>query len=305
MPMLRVGDGKTEHDGVQFVMIEKHEEYEIWDLIIQPKRRWFDLHLRDLWHYKDLIYLFVRRDFVAFYKQTVLGPLWYLLQPLLITIVFTVIFGKVARIPTDGVPRFLFYLAGNVAWNYFANCLNQTSNTFVKNVGIFGKVYFPRLTVPLSVVIINLIKFAIQLLLFLGFYIYFVMIEEPVHPTLFILLLPILVLQMALLGLGAGILVSSLTTKYRDLTYVMGFAVQLWMYASSVVIPASSVPEKYQYLYMMNPMASVVEMFRYAFFGVGVVNPICIAISWGVTLFVLFAGIILFSRIEKTFMDTV
>jgi len=286
-------------------MVEKHKEPEKWDLILRPKTGWFDLHLRDLWRYRDLISLFVKRDFVAFYKQTVLGPLWYLLQPLLITIVFTIIFGKVARISTDGIPPFLFYLAGNVAWSYFANSLNQTSNTFVKNAGVFGKVYFPRLTVPVSVIIINLVKFGIQLTLFIGFYIYFIAGGSSAKPTLFILLLPILVFQMALLGLGAGILVSSFTTKYRDFTYVMGFAVQLWMYASSVVIPASSVPEKYQYLYMMNPMASVVEMFRYAFFGVGVVNPVCIAISWGITLFVFFAGIILFSRIEKSFMDTV
>ena len=286
-------------------MTEKHKECEKWDLIILPKKGWFDLHLQDLWRYRDLISLFVKRDFVTFYKQTILGPLWYIIQPVIMTVVFTVIFKNIAGISTDGIPAHLFYLSGIVPWNYFANCLNQTSNTFVKNAGIFGKVYFPRLTVPVSIVIINLVKFGIQLTLFIGFYIYFVMIEEPVHPTLFILLLPILVLQMALLGLGAGILVSSLTTKYRDLTFVMTFAVQLWMYASSVVIPASKVPERFLYLYMMNPMASIIEMFRYASFGVGVVNPICMTISWGVTLFVLLAGIALFSRIEKIFMDTV
>lgn len=286
-------------------MLETHKECEKWDLIILPRKKWFDLHLRDLWRCKDLISLFVKRDFVTFYKQTVLGPLWYLIQPLLITIVFTVIFGKVARISTDEIPPFLFYLAGNVAWSYFANCLNQTSNTFVKNAGIFGKVYFPRLTVPVSAVIINLVKFSIQFLLFLGFYIYFIMMGKPVRPNLLVLLLPILIFQMALLGLGTGILVSSLTTKYRDLTFVMTFAVQLWMYASSVVIPASTVPEKYRYLYMMNPMASVIEVFRYAFMGRGIVNPVYIAVSWGVTFFVLFGGVVLFSRIEKNFMDTV
>lgn len=286
-------------------MIETDEKYEKWDLIIQPRKRWFDLHLQDLWRYRDLISLFVRRDFVAFYKQTVLGPLWYIIQPVLITVVFTVIFGKVARISTDGVPPFLFYLAGNVAWNYFANCLNQTSNTFVKNAGIFGKVYFPRLTVPVSIVIINLVKFGIQLTLFIGFYLYFIGGGSSVRLTLLILLLPVLIFQMAVLSLGAGILVSSLTTKYRDLTYVMSFAVQLWMYASSVVIPASKVPERFLYFYMMNPMASVIEMFRYSVFGVGVVNPVCICISWVVTLIVFFGGVILFSRIEKSFMDTV
>jgi len=252
-----------------------------------------------------LISLFVKRDFVTFYKQTVLGPLWYIIQPVLITIVFTVIFGKIARIPTDGVPPFLFYLAGNVAWGYFANCLNQTSNTFVKNAGVFGKVYFPRLTVPVSIVIINLVKFGIQLTLFIVFYFYFIADGSPVRPTLLILLLPVLIFQMAVLSLGAGILVSSLTTKYRDLTYVMSFAVQLWMYASSVVIPASSIPERYLPIYMLNPMASVIELFRYAFLGRGVVDAVYMSISWAVTLVVLFGGIILFSRIEKSFMDTV
>ncbi len=286
-------------------MIEKHEDIEAWDLIIQPTSGWFDLHLRDLWYYRYLIFLFVKRDFVTFYKQTVLGPLWYLIQPVLITIVFTLIFGKVAQTPTDGVPPFLFYLSGNVAWSYFANCLNQTSNTFVKNAAIFGKVYFPRLTVPVSIVIINLVKFGIQLALFLGFYLYFIANNSSVRPTLLILLLPVLIFQMAVLSLGAGVLVSSLTTKYRDLTFVMTFAVQLWMYASSVVIPASSIPEKYLPFYMLNPMASVIELFRYAFLGQGVVDAAYVSISWAVTVVVFFGGIILFSRIEKSFMDTV
>jgi len=286
-------------------MIEIDEKYEKWDLIIQPRKRWFDLHLRDLWRYRDLISLFVKRDFVTFYKQTILGPLWYIIQPVLITIVFTVIFGKIARISTDGLPPFLFYLAGNVAWGYFANCLHQTSNTFVRNAGIFGKVYFPRLTVPLSIVIINLVKFGIQLILFLGFYFYFIASGSPIRPNLLVLLLPILVFQMAVLSLGSGILVSSLTTKYRDLTFVMSFAVQLWMYASSVIIPASSIPQKYQPVYMLNPMASVIEAFRYAFLGKGIVNPAYVITSWAITMLVLLGGIILFSRIEKSFMDTV
>ncbi len=286
-------------------MGQTNREAEKWDLVILPKRGWFDLHLRDLWRYRDLISLFVKRDFVTFYKQTVLGPLWYIIQPVLVTVVFTVVFEKIAGISTDGVPGYLFYLSGIVPWTYFASCLNETSNTFVKNAGIFGKVYFPRFTVPVSVVIINLVKFGIQIILFVGFYIYFIAGGSPLRPTLLILLLPVLIFQMAVLSLGAGVLVSSLTTKYRDLTYVMSFAVQLWMYASSVVIPASKVPERFLYFYMMNPMASVVEMFRYSVFGVGVVNPVCICISWAVTLAVLFGGIILFSRVEKSFMDTV
>ncbi|MDD5064929.1 MAG: ABC transporter permease [Phycisphaerae bacterium] len=286
-------------------MDETYKEQEKWGLIIQPSRLWFDLHLRDLWRYRDLIFLFVKRDFVTFYKQTALGPLWYIIQPLLTTVVFTVIFGKLAGIPMDGVPKFIFLLAGNVTWGYFAGCLNETSNTFVKNAGIFGKVYFPRLTAPVSVVIINLAKFGIQFVLFLGFYVYFITTDSAIRPTYFVLLLPFLLLQMAVLSLGAGILVSALTTKYRDLTFVMTFAVQLWMYASSVIIPASSIPEKYRPIYMLNPMTSVIESFRYAFFGRGVVDAVYICTSWAVTLVILFLGCVLFNRVEKSFMDTV
>ncbi|MCP4613473.1 MAG: ABC transporter permease [Planctomycetes bacterium] len=278
---------------------------EMWDLIIQPKKRWFNLHLHELWQYNDLISLFVKRDFVTFYKQTILGPIWYLLQPLLTTLVFTVIFSKVAHISTDGIPPFIFYLSGTICWSYFANCLKETSTTFVKNTSIFGKVYFPRLTIPISVVIINLAKFSMQLLLFLGFYVYFIMKGSVVRPTGIILLLPVFIFQMALLGLGTGIIVSSLTTKYRDLSFVMGFGVQLWMYATPVVYPASIVSEKYRWLYMLNPMASVLELFRYAFLGNGTLDIVYIAISWSITIFILFAGIVLFNRIEKTFMDTV
>jgi lipopolysaccharide transport system permease protein len=282
-----------------------HKKQEQWDIILRPGTKWFDLHLLDLWRYRDMISLFVKRDFVTFYKQTALGPLWYIIQPLLITVVFTVIFNKVAGIPMDGVPPFIFLLAGTVTWGYFAGCLNETSHTFIKNAGIFGKVYFPRLTVPISVVIINLVKFGIQFVLFISFYIYFIAKGESIRPTSFVLLLPILIFQMAILSLGAGILISALTTKYRDLTFVMTFAIQLWMYASSVIIPASRIPEKYRPIYMLNPMASVVEMFRYAFFGRGVVDTVYICAGWIVTLAILLLGITLFTRIEKSFMDTI
>lgn len=286
-------------------MAEKTIEHETWDLIIQPKKRWFELHLGEIWQYRNLVVLFVKRDFVTFYKQTILGPLWYLLQPLFTTVVFTVIFGKIAHISTDGIPPFVFYLSGTVCWSYFASCLKETSTTFVKNAPIFGKVYFPRLTIPISIVIINLAKFSIQLLLSLGFYVYFVMSGSPIRPTVFVLLLPVLILQMALLSLGTGVLVSSLTTKYRDLNFVMGFAIQLWMYLTPVVYPASILPEKYLLFYMVNPMASVIELFRYAFLGTGMVNFTYFAVSWTVTLLILLAGVILFNRIEKSFMDTV
>jgi len=278
---------------------------ENWNLILKPKTGWFDIHLGELWRYRDLISLFVRRDFVAFYKQTVLGPFWYLIQPIFTTLVFTIIFGRIAKIPTDGVPPFLFYMAGNVAWAYFAGCLTGTSNTFVANAGIFGKVYFPRLTMPLAKVITDLLKFSIQLTLFLGFLAYFMLSGADVHFSPWMLYVPVLILQMALLGLGFGILISSLTTKYRDLTFLVGFGMQLWMYATPVVYPLSQIPEQYRTLYMLNPMASVVETFRMSFLGVGSIEPMHVILGWAVTVVVLFTGIVLFSRIEKTFMDTV
>ena len=290
-----------------YLMTERYEDSEKWDLVIGPKRGWFDLRLKDIWLYRDLVFHFVRRDFVAFYKQTILGPLWYIIQPLLTTLVFTVIFGKVARIPTDNIPPFIFYLSGTVAWGYFSNCLKETSDTFITNSKIFGKVYFPRLTVPLSVVIINMVKFGIQFLLFLGFLVYFIAGSAPVKPkpNLYILLLPVLLLQMAILSLGAGILISSMTTKYRDIKFLVGFGLQLWMYATPVVYPVSVVPERFRFFYMLNPIASIVETFRHAFLGTGMVNGVEILISWGVTMLLLFSGIILFNRVDKTFMDTV
>ena len=286
-------------------MTERYEDSEKWDLVIGPKRGWLDLKLKDIWLYRDLVFHFVRRDFVAFYKQTILGPLWYIIQPLLTTLVFTVIFGKVARIPTGGVPPFIFYFSGTVAWGYFSNCLKETSDTFISNSKIFGKVYFPRLTVPLSVVIINLAKFGIQFMVFLCFLVYFIKIEASIKPNLYILFLPVLLLQMAILSLGTGILISSMTTKYRDVKFLVGFGIQLWMYATPVVYPVSVVPERFRFFYMLNPVASIVETFRHAFLGTGTVNGVDILISWGVTMLLLFSGIILFNRVDKTFMDTV
>lgn len=277
-----------------------------WTTVIGPPAHMFDLNLSELWRYRDLISLFVWRDFVAVYKQTILGPLWYLIQPLLTTLVFVIIFGKVAQIPTDGIPPVLFYMAGIVMWRYFSDCLTKTSNTFVGNANIFGKVYFPRLTVPVSVVISNLIGLAIQLLLFLAFWAYYVAQTDAValQPA-YLWLLPLLVLQMAALGLGFGIIVSSLTTKYRDLTQLVGFGVQLWMYATPIVYPMSLISEQWRWLVALNPMSPVIEIFRYAFLGNGVVDFQYWAISIGVTAIVLFVGVVLFNRIEKSFMDTV
>jgi len=274
--------------------------------VITPKIGWFDLRLKELWRYRDLIMLFVRRDFVAVYKQTILGPLWFLIQPLMTTLIFTVIFGKVAKIPTDGVPPTLFYLAGVTSWTYFANCLNKTSNTFVGNAGIFGKVYFPRLAIPVSVVISNLIAFGIQFVLFVGFVAWYGLVADAaIKPNVWMLILPLLILQMALLGLGFGIIVSSLTTKYRDLTQLVGFGVQLWMYLTPIVYPISQLSEKWQTVMAFNPMAPVVEMFRYAFLGSGEINLTHYGISIAMTLVILLVGMTLFTRVEKDFMDTV
>lgn len=276
-----------------------------WDMIIKPKTGWFDLKLGELWQYRDLVAMFVKRDFVTLYKQTILGPLWYIIQPLFTTLVFTVVFGKVAKIPTDNIPPFLFYMSGNVVWGYFAICLGRTSDTFTSNASIFGKVYFPRLTAPLSVIISSLVQFTIQFILFLGFYFYFIYKGAPISPKLWVAVLPLLLVQMALFGFGVGILVSSLTTKYKDLRFAMGFVTQLWMYATPIVYPLTMVPDWLRPWYVLNPMVSIVESFRYAFLGSGVIQWSDVGTSWVVTLLVLFAGIVLFSRIEKNFMDTV
>ena len=276
-----------------------------WDLTIRPQTGWFDLHLADLWRYRDLIMLFVWRDFVAQYKQTILGPLWHLLQPLFTTLLFTVIFGRIAQLPTDDVPPMLFYMAGITAWTYFAECLNRTSTTFIQNASIFGKVYFPRLCVPLSVVISNLIKFAIQFSLFLGFLVFFWLKGSPIHPNISILLTPIFLLMMAALGLGVGIIVSALTTKYRDLQVLVTFGVQLAMYATPLIYPLSIFPNSARWIAILNPMAPIIEAFRYAFLGQGLFSWSYLGISAGITAGILFLGIVLFNHVEKTFMDTV
>ena len=274
-------------------------------MVIRSRSGWLDLELKEVWRYRDLILLFVRRDFVTIYKQTILGPMWFVVQPLFSTLVFTVVFGKIANIPTDGLPPPLFYMSAIVAWNYFSGCLSATSNTLVANAGIFGKVYFPRLTVPLSVVITNLLTFIIQFAVFLCLLLFFCLRGAAVRPNAFIFLVPFLILQMGVLGLGCGILVSSLTTKYRDLTFFVSFAVQLWMYATPIVYPLSQIPERWQWLYAFNPMAAVIGAFRYAFLGAGSVRPLHLATGLAVTVLVLILGLILFRRVEKTFMDTV
>ncbi|GAB1472560.1 ABC transporter permease [Chloroflexota bacterium] len=277
-----------------------------WSMTIEPQRSLLDLRLGELWRYKDLVLLFVRRDFVSVYKQTVLGPLWYLIQPLLTTITFTVIFGSIASLPTDGLPQFLFYMSGTVVWSYFASCLTKTSETFVQNANLFGKVYFPRLAVPVSILFSNLITFLIQFAMFLVFVLYFVLRGAEIYPNgLWIALSPILILMMAGLGLGFGIIISSLTTKYRDLRFLVTFGVSLLMYATPVIYPVSSIPARFQWIILANPMTPIVEAFRYAFLGAGTVNINSLLYSFGFMLVVVILGSIIFNRVEQTFMDTV
>ena len=276
-----------------------------WDLIIRPKTAWFDLHLSDLWRYRDLTLLFVWRDFVAQYKQTILGPLWHLIQPLFTTALFTLVFGRVAKLSTDTLPPILFYMAGVTCWSYFAECLNRTSATFIQNAAIFGKVYFPRLSVPVSVVLSNIIKFAIQFALFLIFVGFYYSQGAAIRPNIYVLLTPVLLLIMAALGLGLGIIVSALTTKYRDLQLLVTFGVQLLMFVTPVIYPVSMVSQQYRWLILANPMSALVETFRYAFLGAGTVELWHLIYSAGVTLVILWIGVVLFNHVERTFMDTV
>ncbi len=280
-------------------------EAQEWTTIIRPRRHLLDLKLKEVFRYKDLIYLLIRRDFVARYKQTILGPLWYIVQPLLTTVMFTIVFGRIAKIPTDGIPHMLFYLSGTVIWNYFSRCLTGISNTFIGNAGLFGKVYFPRLVIPISVVVSNLFQFLVQFLLLLGFWVYFWSKGVPLELSWSILLLPFYVFIAGLMGLGFGLLFSSMTTKYRDLTFLLNFGMQLWMYGTPIVYPLSQVPEKWRFWIMINPMTSIVEGFRKALLGVGTLE------NWGLiytivfTAVILFLGVITFNKVEQSFMDTV
>lgn len=280
-------------------------QQENWTTIIKPKTGWFDINLKELIQYKDLISMFVKRDFKTLYKQTILGPLWIIINPLLTTVMFTIVFGNIANIPTDGVPQLVFYMLGTTVWTYFSSCLTKTSSTFTGNAVIFGKVYFPRLVTPISTVISGLINFSVQFLMFLGFMIYFKMIGAPIQANLYILITPLLLVQLAALALGFGIIISSLTTKYRDLAVLVTFGVQLWMYATPIVYPASQISGNLKTLMMLNPVSPIVESLRYAFFGSGSIPWNYLGISMITTFVVLFIGVVLFSKVEKTFMDTV
>ena len=276
-----------------------------WDQIIQPERKFFQLNLFSIFKYRDLIAMFVKRDFVTYYKQTILGPIWYIIQPLVNTIVFTIIFGRLAKIPTDGLPPFLFYMAGNIIWGYFAICLTSTSNTFVSNSQIFNKVYFPRLVVPISNIIFSLLQFMIQFFVFMAFYMYFYLNGSNINFSFNMIFLPLLILQVAILSLGCGTVLSALTSKYRDLTLAMTFLVQLFMYATPIVYPLSLVPEKYRLLICLNPMTSVVELFREIFLGQSSITFSQVILSLCITFVILLSGLILFNKVEKNFVDTV
>jgi len=281
-----------------------------WTTVIKPRRGWFDIDIKGLIQYRDLILLMVKRNFTVLYKQTILGPAWVVIQPLLTTLIFTVVFGNIAGLPTDGMPKFLFYMAGNVCWHYFSSCLTTTSNTFVTNQKLFGKVYFPRLCMPFATVITELINFFVQFALFIVFVVYYAM--QPgtaVQPNWqLILLTPFLLVQLGILSLGFGIIISALTTKYRDLAMLVSFGVHLWMYATPVTYATSLIAEKYPDLlgmYMLNPITPIIELFRAAYLGVPMYDPRYNLLSVAVTILVFLVGVILFSRTEKTFMDTV
>ena len=277
-----------------------------WTMIIRPQEKLWKVNLREIWDYRDLIELFVRRNIVTVYKQTVLGMGWYLIQPVLTVIMNMVVFGGIAQMSTDGLPQALFYLAGNVCWFYFSDCLNQTSNTFVANQGMFGKVYFPRMVVPISTVLSNLLRFGIQLGLFVAVYIYFLISGTDVCPNWAILLLPVLILMMAGLGMGFGILVSSFTTKYRDLTILFSFVVSLWMYATPIVYPISMVTnETLRTIIMLNPMTSIIEAFKYATLGQGYFSWGALSYSFAFMCILLSLGTVIFNKVQRSFMDTV
>ena len=276
------------------------------DSIITPKKSLFSLNLKDVFESKDLLFLFVKRDFVAVYKQTILGPLWFFIEPALTTIVFTVIFGTIAGISTGNTPPILFYLAGLTCWNYFADSFKKTSNTFIENQHIFGKVYFPRLITPLSIVISSLIKFGIQFLLFLSFYFYFYLFTDSgLEPNMTLLLFPYLIILIGLLGLGFGLIISSITTKYRDMRFLIQFGIQLWMYATPIIYPLNVIEGNLRTVVLINPVTSIVEAFKYGFFGEGEFNILYLAYSSLFALIILLFGVVIFNKTEQNFMDTI
>lgn len=273
--------------------------------VVSAKRGLFNLNLKELWKYRDLVILFVKRDLKNVYKQTVLGPLWIVINPFLSTFVFTVIFGIIANISTDGIPQFLFYMSGNILWSFFSSCFNRASSTFLSNARIFGKVYFPRFVMPLSGIIYNSITFLVQFVMFAILVTVYALTGANVHPNLIVLALPIMLIHIAFLGTGTGLIISSLTTKYRDLNVLVSFGLTLWMYLTPVVYPVSQIPESFRFIMLLNPVAPIVETFRYAFLGSGSFEWFFLLISAAVTAVLLILGMIVFNQVEKNFIDTV
>lgn len=282
-----------------------NEENLDWDITIEASKSAFNVGFSNVWNYRDLLFLFVKRDIITVYKQTILGPLWFFIQPILTTITLMFVFGNLAGLSTDGLPQILFYLAGITIWNYFNDILIQTSKTFIDNAPIFGKVYFPRIIIPLSKVLSNLLKFGIQFCLFLSILFYFIIIDSKISPNIYILFVPIFILLMGGLGLSFGLITSALTTKYRDLIFLISFGVQLLMYATPVIYPMSSISEKYQTILWLNPMTSILEGFKFAFLGSGIFDWFWIGYSVLITIFLFLFGSLVFNRIEKSFVDTV
>lgn len=279
-----------------------------WDIIISNKSNLLSINLAEVWRYRDLLNMYVKRDIITFYKQTILGPLWFVIQPLFTTIMFMFVFGGIAGISTDGIPQAVFYLAGLVCWNYFQDCLSKCSDTFNANQAIFGKVYFPRLVVPLSIVISNLIKMAIQFTLFLAVFSYYLVLGMDFHLNVAILLVPVLIVMLGSLGLGFGMIISSMTTKYRDLRFMITFGVQLWMYATPVIYPLSVMKNtypKYIWILVANPLTAILETFKYAFTGVGEFNWLYLSYSIAFTIATLLIGVIIFNKVQRNFMDVI
>ncbi len=285
-------------------MKKKHTNTSEWDTVIESEHSLFDINFKELWHYRDLLVLFVKRDFVTVYKQTILGPLWFFIQPLLTTITFTVIFGNVAQLSTDGAPKIIFYMAGITLWNYFSSCLSSVSGVFNANAGIFGKVYFPRLIMPLTIVVSNLMKFGVQFLLFICFIIYYTL-NNQISPNNWIMLTPLVILLMALISMGIGLILSSMTTKYKDLNQLIGFGIQLFMYATPVIYPTSSVPENFKWVLAWNPLVGLFEYMRFAYIGIGSFNIYSLLYPSIFSIGIMIIGILVFNKTQKTFMDTV
>lgn len=284
---------------------EMISEDENWDSVVKPKTGLFNVNIKELIQYSDLNFMFIKRNIITQYKQTILGPLWFFINPTITTIMYMIVFGGIAKISTDGLPQPLFYLSGICLWNYFSSCLTRTSSTFIENEYIFGKVYFPRLIMPISTVTSNFITLGIQLLLFIAVYVYYIIVGVQISPNIYLLLVPVLFLMLAGLALGFGILISSMTTKYRDLNILLGFVMQLWMYATPIIYPLSVMPANKQWIAALNPITSIMEAFKYATLGQGTINWTHLGYSFGFMCVLLFVGILIFNKVQRSFMDTV